>query len=686
MANTRLSDVAAGSAVADTDLVYVVETAGVGGVKKTFTQIKEWTQDVVNATVVGGTNITATYNDPLNTLTFDFTGTIPADTDDLPEGSALYFTNERAQDAVGSVVGASLIYDDATPRFERAALTGDVTAAQNSNATTIANSAVTLAKMADLAQKQALGRADGAGTGVPTVLSGAQLRAIQDIETTDVVQFTGYLANIASQVSSCPFIVLRPSLNSVPTTGVLPGGFAMFLGSDSSTGFLCNSSSNTAGSGSVIRFQRTRDTMDAPAAVSSGDDGGRFLYYAEDGSGTPIARASFACTIDGAVSAGTVPMRLSFNTATTTSPTERMRIASGGNIYCPGAGTTASAANAFLNSGSSPANELLRSTSSLAYKTDVRDITDAESDFLDDLRPVKYKSLAAADNPLEDHFGFIAEEVALVDPRLVTYGYHPDDFEFVDSETGLAPTPTTEKIEQRRKSGATLKPDGVRYDRIVVGLQRLVKRARNVLQSHNSRLNDAETAILNIPAGPQGPQGIQGMQGPAGADGAAGAQGPQGIQGIQGATGSDGWTYARLSVDFLTSSATAVDVTGLDFTPTANQRYEFEAMLLLRTATATVAARTGLAWPTGMTDGVATIKTPTSATAQAITNGNIGAALLAPVGGLPNTTQSWPAFCKGTVLAGAAPSGQVRVQMASETAGTNVTVKAGSWIKWRLIP
>ena len=147
MANTRLSDLAAGSAVADTDLVYVVETAGVGGVKKTFTQIKEWTQDVLNATVIGGTNITATYNDGLGTLTFDFTGTIPADTDDLPEGSALYFTDERAQDAVGAMVGASLIYVDGTPLLARAALTGDVTAAQDSNATTIANDAVTYAKM-----------------------------------------------------------------------------------------------------------------------------------------------------------------------------------------------------------------------------------------------------------------------------------------------------------------------------------------------------------------------------------------------------------------------------------------------------------------------------------------------------------------------------------------------------------
>ena len=149
--------------------------------------------------------------------------------------------------------------------------------------------------------------------------------------------------------------------------------------------------------------------------------------------------------------------------------------------------------------------------------------------------------------------------------------------------------------------------------------------------------------------------------------------------------GSDPWTYVKLSSDFVTSSATAVDVTGLAFTPTADTQYEFEAVLLLRTATATVGPRPGLAWPTGMTDGVADIYMPTSATAQVLVFGNNNAALLAAVGGLPNTTQSWPSKITGTVLAGATPSGTVKVQMASETAGTNVTVKAGSFIRYRTI-
>jgi hypothetical protein len=37
------------------------------------------------------------------------------------------------------------------------------------------------------------------------------------------------------------------------------------------------------------------------------------------------------------------------------------------------------------------------------------------------------------------------------------------------------------------------------------------------------------------------------------------------------------------------------------------------------------------------------------------------------------------------VVAGASPSGTVKVQLASETAGTTVTIKAGSYLRYRSI-
>ncbi len=75
------------------------------------------------------------------------------------------YTDEQAQDAVGAMIDTTLVYVDATPLLTRAALTGDVTAPQGSNATTIANDAVTYAKMQNVsATDRLLGRSTaGAG-------------------------------------------------------------------------------------------------------------------------------------------------------------------------------------------------------------------------------------------------------------------------------------------------------------------------------------------------------------------------------------------------------------------------------------------------------------------------------------------------------------------------------------------
>jgi hypothetical protein len=152
--------------------------------------------------------------------------------------------------------------------------------------------------------------------------------------------------------------------------------------------------------------------------------------------------------------------------------------------------------------------------------------------------------------------------------------------------------------------------------------------------------------------------------------------------------GSDPWTYVKVAgADFTTTSSTAVDVTGLGFTPTANTDYEFEAILMLKTATATVNPRTGLAWPTGMTNGVAMIEQAGATANAAFPNaaGDVTLPLLIAVGGLLDTIKAWPAKIKGMVRAGATPSGNVRVQLASETAGTTVRVVIGSFLRYRTI-
>lgn len=65
------------------------------------------------------------------------------DTSVVTENTNLYFTNERAQDAVGAMIDSSLVYTDGTPLLSRAALTGDITASAGSNITTLADTSVT---------------------------------------------------------------------------------------------------------------------------------------------------------------------------------------------------------------------------------------------------------------------------------------------------------------------------------------------------------------------------------------------------------------------------------------------------------------------------------------------------------------------------------------------------------------
>lgn len=168
--------------------------------------------------------------------------------------------------------------------------------------------------------------------------------------------------------------------------------------------------------------------------------------------------------------------------------------------------------------------------------------------------------------------------------------------------------------------------------------------------------------------------------------GAVGPPGPQGPQGTQGPAGNDGWTYIRLATDFVTNTTASANVTGLSFAPAANRRIAVEGTLLLRTATAATGARPGIAWPTGTTDGSGYVDAPNSATALQFAVRPAGTAVRADATGLPNTTGSWLSNVVAYFITGASPSGNFQITLASETTGTNVTMRAGSFIRWREVP
>ena len=164
-----------------------------------------------------------------------------------------------------------------------------------------------------------------------------------------------------------------------------------------------------------------------------------------------------------------------------TGGTERMRITSDGRLVMggitPATGTnhsictpgrlqsdgtysitTAGSANVAVQSS----GLFARSTSSIKYKTEVED---AELSYSEALvygsRPVWYRSLSESDPSDYSYWGFIAEEVAEIDPRMVHWG---DDG-----------------------------PEGVQYDRYVVHLV-------SVIQKQQQRLDVLEARIAALEA------------------------------------------------------------------------------------------------------------------------------------------------------------------------------------------
>jgi hypothetical protein len=263
----------------------------------------------------------------------------------------------------------------------------------------------------------------------------------------------------------------------------------------------------STGSGAALHLQRNVTTASAGSTIGYL----RFANSADNAGATIVAEG------DGTWTAGTShPTRLVFSTTAdgASSPTERMRIGNNGNIgigaanagnarfYVVGVDATASnfaclvknsastdlfyilndgtfstgaaASSPYNNTTATAANTVVtslgvlqRSTSSIKYKTNVETLQDFYADAVLDIRPVWYQSTCKADNPEWGHWGFIAEEVAQVDPRLCF---------FKEEEDG------------------TLEPESVQYDRFVPHLLNLIKRQQKAIQTLEAKVAALEGA------------------------------------------------------------------------------------------------------------------------------------------------------------------------------------------------
>ena len=180
------------------------------------------------------------------------------------------------------------------------------------------------------------------------------------------------------------------------------------------------------------------------------------------------------CTSDATVTAGSDhPGRLVFSTTAdgASSPTERLRINRVGSIRAQQIydETTASASNVFVTSNGT----LQRSTSSAKYKTNIETLESSYSDALLGCRPVWYRSTCESDNPEHGWWGFIAEEVAEIDPRLVHWKTTETTY---DSEGFAVDTPCDPE------------PEGVAYDRFVPHLLNLIKRQQQAIETLEAKV------------------------------------------------------------------------------------------------------------------------------------------------------------------------------------------------------
>lgn len=147
---------------------------------------------------------------------------------------------------------------------------------------------------------------------------------------------------------------------------------------------------------------------------------------------------------------------------------------------------TGSSANVFISSSN---GRLQRSTSSIKYK---KDVEDADFDFSKSLikkcRPVWYRSKCKSDRDDFSYWGFIAEEIATIDPRLVSWGHPRKEIKIEDVYYDEG----KEKKRIRKKmvpdESKPMHPESVNYDRFVVHLV-------NVIKDLNKRIEALEADV-----------------------------------------------------------------------------------------------------------------------------------------------------------------------------------------------
>ncbi len=244
---------------------------------------------------------------------------------------------------------------------------------------------------------------------------------------------------------------------------------------------LTRNSNSNAGPG--LQFAKSRASANGGNVIVQNNDVLAYILF-DGNDGADFARAAqITAEVDGTPGTNDMPGRLVFSTTAdgASSPTERLRITQTGKIRAPQvySQTTTTGGSVYVQSD----GDLLRYTSSAKYKTDIETVEDARADAILNCRPVWYRSTCESDIATEGSeksdwgwYGFIAEEVAEVEPRLVNWATK----DAVEQEDG--------SMESIQRDPADYTAEGVRYENFVPLLVNLVKRQQAAIETLEAKV------------------------------------------------------------------------------------------------------------------------------------------------------------------------------------------------------
>ena len=292
---------------------------------------------------------------------------------------------------------------------------------------------------------------------------------VKDNDGVGRLQFEGFDGTAYKRAAAIDAFV-----DGTPGSGDMPGRLVFSTtpdGSSTPEGRMYITSSGDVGIGTT-NPQVSLDVWNGSQAFRR--NGTQYILFTEDGTGNTISSYSSSNNAKDLVISNTtdskgIVFRINNASGVTQNPMNMLGTGGVQFPWTPTNQTTANAANVFMASNGS----IYLSTSSSKYKTDITPIDSAASHALLDIQPVSYRSLGVDDNPDWTWYGFIAEDVEKIDPRLVTY----KTCEYTTDEEG---TQTLQAV--------TPEPNGVAYERFIPHLLLLIKEQKETIASLEARV------------------------------------------------------------------------------------------------------------------------------------------------------------------------------------------------------